>query len=385
MDKNCLNQLISIRRDLHSNAELGFNLPHTKKIITTFLNEHKIECEEFCGGIVGVLGTNGPLVMVRADMDALPMKELSELPFSSTGNVAHCCGHDIHTTILLGTLAYLKDMNILRKIKILFVFQPDEEGGTGAKILIERGLFKKFGLPEYLLALHVDAKEPLGKLNYGSGKTFAGTDSLEIEVQGKGGHGARAFETKDPIFTLMCIYNELNLVISRKFNVFEHNILSITSLQAGNTYNIIPDNAKLLGTIRTYSNEERHRVLETVEKIASSVGKGLDNQVMVKFLNSVYPVITDAKLTARLIDHMRSKKIFTSISDTPTIKIGGEDYAFYADKIKKNSYVFIGAGNNKNEGYLIGQHNPHVIFNEKVIPFGISYFLETLQYLSDLQ
>lgn len=385
MDKICLDQLISIRRDLHCHAELGFNLPYTRNIVISFLKKHQIACEEFSGGVVGVLGTNGPLVMVRADMDALPMKELSGLSFSSAGNIAHCCGHDIHTTVLLGTLASLKDMDILKKVRVLFVFQPDEEGGTGAKTLVEKGLFKKFGLPEYLLALHVDAKEPLGKLNYGAGKTFAGTDSLDIEVHGKGGHGARAFETKDPIFTLMCIYNELNMAISRKFNVFEHNILSVTSLQAGNTYNIIPDNARLLGTIRTYSNEERNRVLETVEKIACSIGNGLDTQVTVKFLNSVYPVVTDAELTAGLIAHMQSKKIFTSISDTPTIKIGGEDYAFYADKIKKNSYVFIGAGTNENEGYPVGQHNPHVVFNEKTIAFGVSYFLEALQYLSDQQ
>lgn len=247
------------------------------------------------------------------------------------------------------------------------MFQPGEEDGTGAKRMVEKGILDDRKI-NYALALHVDAKSPLGLIDYGYGSTFASNDNFEINIFGKGGHGARSYETIDPINVAFNIYNGLNNIINREIDPFNHTLFSITSIEAESTYNIIPDSAKMKGTFRTYNEKERKYLLERFENAVKMISNAFMAKSEYAIKSSVPSLNTSKKFTDELLNIIKDFDI--RINESPVIKRGSEDFSYVTEKIDSSAYLFIGAGKNKNEGYEYGQHNSKVIFNEEVLPLG---------------
>lgn len=312
-------------------------------------------------------GENETNILFRADMDALPMPELTDLSFKSKNDNAHCCGHDIHVTSLLGLLKYIKKNRL--KGTVYALFQADEEGGTGASELIKSGLLDRYYF-ERLFALHVDAKLPYKKISYGMGQTFASNSNFSIKIIGKSAHGARAYEGIDPINIGLKLCELFYSVIYRECNVFNHNIFSITSFNSGYSYNIVPNEANILATLRCYDLDSKEYIVSRFKNIIKSLENLYNIQIEFKIDKQIPIVVTDTKFTQEILESVSDfdKNMYIkSITKKPALKLGSEDFAFLSEKIEKSAYFFIGAGPCENEGYVVGQHNSKVVFNENAI------------------
>lgn len=372
-------ELIETRRYIHKNAEVGYDTVKTSNHIKEKLTEMGITFKEINEtGIIADIGSGEKTILLRADTDALPMYEINDLPFKSEIEVAHCCGHDLHVTMLLGAAKILKNNENELKGTVRFMFQPDEEGGTGAKLMVDEGVLDDRTI-HAAMALHVDAKSPLGQLEYGYGKTFASNDSFEITVKGRGGHGARPYETIDPINVAVNIYNSLSSLINREVDPFTHVLFSVTSIEAESTFNIIPDGAKIKGTIRTYDEEQRAHLLDRFDTITKSISEAFMAEAEFNVVKSLPALTTSKDFTDKILEASENLKEEINIKKDPVIKRGSEDFSYITEKIKNSGYLFIGAGKNRKEGYKWGQHNSRVIFNEDVLPLG-SMLLSTAAY-----
>ncbi len=362
------------RRYLHQNAELGLDLPKTSAYIKEKLEEmgYSVKTVGRCGLCVTVGKTGTKTILLRADMDALPLREESELPFSSKTDVAHCCGHDMHAAMLLGVSKILKDLESNLKGTVKLVFQPGEETGQGAQEMLDNGILDS-PVPEAVLAMHVNAKAPAGRIDYGKGCTFCSNDNLEILVSGQGGHGARPHESIDPIKVAFHIYQALQTIRTSEINPMETMILTITSINGGNSYNSIPSSVLLKGTLRTYDEKVREKAVFKIKELSQSIAKAYSASAKVTFLESLPPMFCSKDFTDEILGYAADIVGNNSISNIPEIKMGSEDFALITSKYPDTSgYLFIGAGPDSNTGYLYGQHNPKVIFNEDVMPIGVS-------------
>ncbi|HAE92616.1 MAG TPA: amidohydrolase [Tissierella sp.] len=372
--------LIQTRRYIHKNAEVGYNTIKTSTYIKEKLKEIGVNFRDIDGtGIVADIGSGEKTVLLRADMDALPMYELNDLEFKSDIESSHCCGHDLHATMLLGAANILKEREDSLNGTVRLMFQPDEEGGTGAKRMLDKGVLDDRNISA-ALALHVDAKSPLGTLDYGYGKTFASNDSFEIIINGRGGHGARAYETIDPINVAINIYNSLCSLINREVDPFSHVLFSITSIEANSTFNIIPNSAKIKGTLRTYDDKQREYLSKRFETMTKGISQSFMANAEFKVDKSLPALTTSKEFTDKVLKLSQKLEDKININVEPVVKRGSEDFSYISEKIKDNAYLFIGAGKNSQEGYEFGQHNSNVIFNEEVLPIG-SALLSTIAYL----
>lgn len=364
-----LPELIEFRREIHAHPEIGFELYNTKKIITERLNSAGIEWEEFAGSIVAKVGKeDGKSILLRTEMDALPMQEESGLPFQSRiPKQAHCCGHDLNAAILLGALKLLK--KDLSKGRVVGLFQAAEETGEGAKALMDNDFLQKYNL-DTGISMHVNAKFPLGKLGYGKGKMFASNTSFDVVIHGKGSHGARPFEGKDPVNMVVQLYNVLNSIVAREVNVFKHNIFSIISIKTGDSYNVIPDTVTMQCSLRTYDEESRlyleKRFRKAIDGMAAVFGVTMDYIVK----NCMPSLSTTPEFVDFLLKHATEVIPKEQIATNPDIKYGSEDYAFIAQKLKQVASMSIGAGPSLTKGYQYGQHSSKVVFNEDAIAYG---------------
>ena len=361
-------EIIGIRRAIHKNAEINSNLKVTAEFVKKKLTEINCENEEISEcGITAVIGNSnkGKTILLRADMDALPMKEDNNLEYKSVTDYSHCCGHDMHTAMLLGAAKILKEIENDLNGAVKLMFQPDEEGGTGAKKMLDAGLLNS-PIPKAALALHVDAKRPLNHLDYGIGCTFSSNDNFEIIVTGKGGHGARPHESIDPINIACHINLALQTLICRELNPAKTVILTISSIDAGSSFNIIPDKAILKGSLRTYDNEQRAYNIKRIDEICKLTAKAFKGEAKLIIHSSVPVLYCNRELTKEILKY--SEEIFDidKINSNPIVRMGSEDFSFISEKIK-SSYLFIGAGVDEQNGSEYGQHSPKVIFNEDIL------------------
>lgn len=371
-------KLISLRRMLHKNAEVGFDLPLTRSIVKENLDRLNLKYFENKGGIYGII--NSPkcskdnYTLLRADMDGLPMRELTDLEFKSQSECAHTCGHDIHTTALLGSLEYItENLDKLNK-NIVFLFQSNEEGGKGAMEAL-KGIEKEIGFEKIneAFAQHVNAKSPLGTINYGYGQTFASNDTFEVTITGIGGHAARPFETKDPLNAAAHIVCMMYAMMQRESNPFEHNLFSITSIVNNETTNIIPDSVKILGSLRTYNRDQRNYLIKRLEEVAMGTAVTFSVKSEFKLTNSIPEVVTDKEFTDEVLEGI--KKLEKYNVNVGEVKLGSEDFAYISEKFPRCAYIFLGAGIDETRGLEVGQHNPKVVFNEEAIFIGINCIL----------
>ena len=337
-----LEDLADVYRDLHAHPELGFAETRTAGIVAARLRTIGFEVTEGVGqtGVVGVLerGT-GPTVLLRADMDALPVAEETGLPYASTARgvldgkdvpVMHACGHDMHTTALLGALATLAAQDDWTG-KILAVFQPAEETGGGARAMIEDDLFARFGNPDVVLGQHVGPL-PAGAIGLRAGASFAASDALDITLYGRGGHGSRPEVTVDPVVMAAAVVMRLQTVISPDIAGTDVAVLTVGSIHAGEAPNVIPDSASLQLSIRSYDTAVRDRMIAAIERIVrgEAAAAGADREPRVELLYELPAVFNDADAVARVGAAMQSELEGIMVID-PGVITGSEDVGRFAE------------------------------------------------------
>lgn len=343
----------NLYKHLHSNPEISFQEKNTAARLAMELKNLGYEVTENFGGygLVAVLKNGiGKTIMMRADMDALPLEEKTNLPYASqvttkddygnTVNTMHACGHDVHMTVLIGTAQLLVKLKNQWKGTLILVCQPAEERGSGAKAMLNEGLFKKFPKPDYALALHCNATIPAGKVGYCEGYALANVDMVDITVYGLGGHGAYPHTTIDPIVLGTRIVTALQTIVSREIAPTDPAVVTVGAFHAGTKGNIIPDKALLQLTLRSYKEEVRNKILESIrlkcKYIALSAGVPEDKLPEIKVLNeSIVSTFNHLELTKRMAEVSKMTIGAENVVKTEPV-MGGEDFAFFGrteDKI----------------------------------------------------
>lgn len=383
-------QLIEWRRDIHQHPELGEQETRTAKLVADHLTRLGMEVRSNIArtGVVGILkgGKPGRTVALRADMDALPVKEPSGLPFASKArgdyhgtevDVMHACGHDAHTAMLMATAEVLSGMKDQLEGTVMFIFQPAEEGSSlvlpgpdaswGAKKMLEEGLFKSLK-PDAIFAVHV-MPGPSGQISWRSGATTAASDMLNIGVTGSQGHGGMPWNTIDPIVTSAQIINGIQTVVSRRANLTRSAVvITIGTIHGGSGPNIVPETVEMTGTIRTYDEGVRAQVGQDIklstEKIAESAGATADVSVEPMYSTT----INDATLTERMapvLDRVADGKVATA--DLPG---AAEDFSFFAQEVP-GLYMFLGiTPDGQDPATAAPNHNPEFFVDEKALVVG---------------
>lgn len=357
----------ALRRDFHQHPELGFQEVRTAGIVARELRELGLEVTTGVAktGVVALLegARPGPTVLVRFDMDALPIQEETGAPYASqTPGVMHACGHDGHTAIGLTVARMLAERREQLAGRVKFVFQPAEEGMGGAEAMVAEGVLEN-PRPDVVLGLHVWNERPVGWLGVTTGPAMAAADYLRITVTGKGGHGAAPHLTVDPVVAAAHIVTALQTVVARNVAPLEAAVVSVTRVRAGEAFNVIPSQAEMEGTIRTFLPAVRERVLERVQAIAAGVAGALGAQAEVTVQRLTPPVINDAAVAARV--RAVAERLFPEDEIGEERTMGSEDFAFFMEAIP-GCYFFIGSANAA-RGLNYGHHHPKFDFDEAAL------------------
>lgn len=374
--KDLMPEIIGNRRFLHQHPEIGFDLPVTASYV-----EEKLKAMGLTPKKVGKMGLSatigdpscGKVILLRADMDALPMSEESGLPFASTCGCAHTCGHDMHTAMLLGAAKLLKENEASLKGCVKLMFQPAEESLGGARDMIENGILED---PKVNVALgaHMLTKAPTGFIGYGKGAVSSSSDAIHINVTGKGGHGASPHDTIDPINVMTHIHLALQELISRESKPGEMCVLTFGRLQAGNADNIIPETAFMGGTLRTYDKTLRQFLLGRITDVSKSIAQAFRATAEVSFPQSTPALVIDSKL-ADIIGEGLTAQFGKGAMCLDQKMSGSEDFAEVAELVP--SMFFIVGGGLPQDGYAYGAHHPKVKFDENALAFGAAAYAQS--------
>ncbi len=369
-------EMVQMRRDFHRHPELGFEETRTSGIVADRLLELGFEVQRGVGqtGVVGLLEgkKDGPTILLRFDMDALPLMEESGVAYSSQNDgVMHACGHDGHTTMGL-TLAKIMAQHQSEMAGTLkFVFQPAEEGLGGAIAMIADGVLNA-PRPDVALAMHVWTPEPYGKARIIPGPCMASSSVFTLTVQGKGGHGAAPHQAVDPVLAAAHIVSALQSIVSRNMDPQESVVVSIGQFLAGTTFNIIPDRAFLKGTVRSYNNELHRQIYRRILEMATKMADAFSCTATMETIAIVQAVVNAPEPTA--VVRAAAAKIMgeENISDRRTM--ASEDMGFFLDEVP-GCYFFIGA-RNEEKGYTYPHHHPKFNFDERAMIDGVAVMAE---------
>lgn len=350
--------LEQLYRDLHAHPELSFREEQTAAKMANVLRAAGFEVTEGVGGfgVVGLLRNGpGPTVLVRTDLDALPITEDSGLPYASkarvkddSGNevgVMHACGHDIHMTVWAGTAHWLADHRDQWRGTLLFIAQPAEERGAGARNMLEDGLFTRFPEPDYCLALHVDGMLPAGMIGYTSGYCYANVDTVDVLVRGKGGHGSAPHTTKDPVVLAARIVLGLQTLVSREVDPLDSAVVTVGSIHGGTKHNIIPDQVKLQITVRSYAEATRQALLAGIQRTAAGEAQAagfppeLMPEVTTHMAEHTPASYNDPALVERINAAFVRRFGAEQLRAMPA-SMGGEDFGRYAPAAGCPGYMF---------------------------------------------
>ena len=383
---NSINQMYeemkTWRQDLHRIPEIGLEEYKTSKYIKSKLSEFNIEFKDGYSntGIVayikGSKGNSDKSIGLRADFDALPMPEKNNFDHKSTNEgMMHACGHDGHTSMLLGAAKYLSENNDFDG-NVYFIFQPGEEGFAGGQKMIQDGMFEDFKIDE-VYALHNWPELPIGSIGVNSGPMMAAVDEFDIIIKGKGGHAAIPQLAIDPIVISSQIVLAIQTIISRSTDPVDKALISITKINGGTAYNVIDDNVKLGGTIRTFKPETRSFFEKKINEIADGITKANGAEAEVEFhLTNKYPPTINSKKETEFAANV-AKKIFgeTNVNTNIEPSMGGEDFSYLLEK-KPGSYLYIGQGDDKHNAHL---HTTKYDFNDNLLPIGVNYWVELVK------
>lgn len=382
-------QIVRDRRTIHQNPEVGVYLPNTKAYVKKRLTEMGYSPKEICeSGIVATITGKDTdrCILLRADMDALKVSEMTNLEFKSTNSNMHACGHDMHTAMLLGCA------NLLRKYQneiegtVKLVFQPDEEGFTGAKSMLKSGVLKN-PVPQAGLALHINSGTPSGLVLVGNKTPMAGCTLFRITVDGVGCHGAMPETGIDPINVATHIYLAIQTIVTREVSAKQPAVITVGKFIGGQAPNIIPQSVTIEGTIRTFDRALSDKAFHRIGEISKYVAQAFGSTATVEEISSAPPLINNPELTKLMA--VFTEELFgkSSVYRMSEGGMGSEDFASYTYELPC-TYLLIGAGT-KEESPLYGEpmHNEKVVFNEDILTKGSAIYtycaMKWLEYINN--
>lgn len=367
-------ETVAHRRFFHTNAEVGLNMPKGQAYVLAELEKLGIDAKPCGHGVSATIGKPGKCLLLRADMDALPMPELSGLEFACpTGTEAHTCGHDFHVAMLLTAAKMLKENEAELEGTVKFMFQPAEETFEGARDMLDNGILEN-PTPDAALAYHVGSgKMPVGLFMYNAtGTMMFSVDGFKVTVHGKGAHGAYPHSSIDPINVAVHIYTALEALIAREVDPAKANLLTVGKFNAGTAPNIIPDTAEFEGTIRSNDKPSRELLVRRLQEICTKTAEAYGATATVEMRNGVPPLICDPKLTNEFVGYMSSMGIPGAMPYPGVSASASEDFASIAERIP-STFMYLSAGYLDARGEAPA-HNPRVQFNEDVCPIGASCY-----------
>ncbi|MBN9445235.1 MAG: amidohydrolase [Bosea sp.] len=371
-------EITAIRRDIHRHPELMYEERRTAGLVAEKLKEWGVD-EVVTGlgqtGVVGVIKGkgqgSGKVIAMRADMDALPIHEETNLEHRSTvPGKMHACGHDGHTAMLLGAARYLTQTRDFDGTAVL-IFQPAEEGGAGAKAMIDDGLISRFGIQE-VYGMHNKPGVPVGKFEIAKGPAMAAADRIHIKIEGLGGHAAAPHRVNDPIVASCALVSALQTVASRNADPLESIVVSVTALNAGEAFNVIPQTAEIKGSVRTLTPQTRELAQKRITEIVDGVMKAFGMKYELEY-HLGYPVTFNHHGQTDFVTSV-AKEVFGSDAITTDVPptMGSEDFSFM---LEERPGAFINIGN----GDSAGLHHPAYEFNDKAIPVGVNYWASLIE------
>lgn len=381
------NKIVQWRRDLHKIPEIGMELPKTEAYLKKILEQLDIKYKSYSGhsGLTVDFGNGkGKTVVIRADMDALPIVEETGLPYASDNQNMHACGHDAHMAMLLGTATVLKmhEQEINGTVRLLF--QPGEEFPGGAQVMVQDGVLEN-PHADYVLALHVSNRDDSyknGDVAVNWEHTTAADDQLYLTIYGKGGHGSRPDQCVDPVAIAALVVNNLQYIISREVSPYSSSVLTIATMRGGNgVNNIIPDTAEIIGTVRNLDKETRDFVLKRIEEIVEHTVKAMRGDYVLEF-KYPYPAIKNNKVVVKEFVDAAEKilgKDRCHILQFP--ELGGEDAGYYFEKIPGCYFYLQCPQACPLDGKTYGAHNSKFCLDDSVLYVGTAMFLETTKKL----
>jgi hippurate hydrolase len=375
-------ELQQIRRDLHAHPELCYEEQRTSDLVAARLAEWGIPVVRGLGvtGVVGIIrnGNSPRAIGLRADMDALPMQELNTFEHASRhAGKMHACGHDGHTAMLLGAAHYLsRHRNFDGTVYV--IFQPAEEGGGGARRMMDDGLFEKYPM-EAVYGMHNWPGIPTGRFGVVAGPMMASSNEFRVVVKGKGAHAAQPHRGVDPVMVAVQVAQGWQTIVSREKNPLETAVLSITQIHAGSATNIIPDEAVMVGTVRTFTTGVLDLIERRMQEMASAVAAGFNAGIDFEFHRNYPPLINHPAQTAFAVEAMKAVVGEANVDANVEPTMGAEDFAFMLQE-KPGCYVFLGngEGDHRAMGHGLGPcqlHNASYDFNDKLLPIGASYWV----------
>jgi amidohydrolase len=366
-------EFIEVRHHLHSHPELSYQEYETSKFVAAKLESFGIPYEiKAVTGVIGIIEGKNPatrIVALRADMDALPIQEENDVPYKSVNaGVMHACGHDVHTTCLLGAAKILSQTKDSWDGTVKLIFQPGEEKNPGgASILIKEGVLQN-PAPQSIFGMHVNPQLEIGKLSFRGGKVMASADEIYITIKGKGGHAAAPHTTTDTILVASQIVVSLQQIISRNNNPLSPSVLSITSFQGGFTTNVIPTEVKLMGTFRAMDEEWRFRAHDLIRRQVTELAHAMGADAAIK-IDVGYPVVfNNEKLSLRAREIGESYMGSNNVEETE-MRMGAEDFGYYCQEIP-GCFFRLGT-RNTSKGITSGVHTPKFNIDESAIETGI--------------
>jgi amidohydrolase len=368
-------ELTAIRQDIHANPELGLEEHRTAELVAQKLEEWGIEVHRGVGGtgVVGVLrsGNGEATIGLRADMDALPIEEANEIPYRSRNSGRmHACGHDGHTTMLLGAARYLAESRNFNGT-VNFIFQPGEEGIGGALAMLKDGLFQRFPC-NAVFGMHNRPGMPVGKYGITPGTAMAGGGFFDITITGKGAHGARPEDGVDPVLVACHVGAALQSIVARNVSPSDTAVLSVTRIQSGDAYNVIPQTATLAGTVRTMKRETMALVEQNMQRIVTGVASAFGALAEVDFRLIFAPLLNHKEQTQAIADAAAELVGDGNVNRAQNPAMASEDFSFMLEQVP-GAYINLGNGDSASV------HNHRYNFNDEAIPFGSALYARLVE------
>jgi hippurate hydrolase len=369
---------VALRRALHADPELALELPRTQERVADELADLPIELTQGtgCTSLIGVLDGDrpGPTVLLRGDMDALPMPEDTGLEYASQNKgVMHACGHDAHTSMLASAARVLVDRRAELAGRVVFMFQPGEEGGFGAKVMLENGLFDIGGRPDAAFALHQSPSMPSGMIAVKPGATMASTNNFNIRIVGRGGHASMPHLAVDPIPVACELVMAMQSYVTRRVDAFDPAVVTVAKIRAGTTLNVVPEDALVLGTIRTVSAKTRAMVVKGIEELAKGIASAHGCVAEVE-MHEGYPVTVNDETMAGYVRDVAASVVGADLTRVlPAPVMGAEDFSYVLDEVP-GAMAFLGTMPVDHAGFVAPNHSNRMVINEDAMATGVAVY-----------
>lgn len=371
--------LVETRRTIHMYPELMYEEEKTAELVAGNLEKFGFEVKKGVAktGVVGLLRgkKDGKTVAIRADMDALPIEEANPVPYASkVKGKMHACGHDAHTTILLGVAKFFSTRRDQLKGNIKWIFQPAEEGGAGGKVMTEEGVLENPRV-DAIFGAHVFPEIPIGKIGVNEKEGLAATDRVTFKIVGKGGHGAYPQLARDPILAAGHLITQIHSIVSRSIHPLDSAVISFGKIEGGSAFNIIPEAVELLATVRSLTPNVRETLRERIEQVSQGVARSFGLECRANY-DYGYPALVNDPAMSHLVASACGKAIGKENVAFLQPSMGGEDFAYYLQKVP-GSFFRLGC-RNEAKGFVNPFHNSRFDLDEEVLPFGVEMFVRII-------